>query len=57
MTSVIRYKDKDSADKHTKEEHFKKFFAAVQAEGLGAGPPYIATTKSFAGFDSDRKLV
>lgn len=52
-----RYKDKDSAEKHTKEEHFANFFKTVQAEELGSGPPYIATTKSVAGFDSDRKLL
>lgn len=57
MNAPCSYKDNASADKHTKTDHFTNFFATFQQEDLGTGKPYIATTKSFGGFDLDHKLT
>lgn len=52
-----RYKDEGAADKHTQTEHFKALFAKFDKEGLMAKAPYLAKTRSVAGFDLDRKLI
>ncbi|EME39609.1 hypothetical protein DOTSEDRAFT_159992 [Dothistroma septosporum NZE10] len=57
IVMIETYKDKDSADKHTTEPHFKKLFATFDEEGLMANPPYLAQTKSISGFDLDRKFI
>ena len=53
----IRYKDKESADKHTKTEHFQELFKTFEKEGIMAKPPYLAQTSSKHGFDLDHKLI
>ncbi|KAH9845345.1 Dimeric alpha+beta barrel like protein [Teratosphaeria destructans] len=56
IVMIETYKDKDAATKHTKEPHFKELFGTFEKEGLMRQPPYLAQTKSKAGFERDRKL-
>ena len=52
-----RYKSKEASEQHTQEQHFKDVFAAMDGEKLMAKPPYLAFTRTKAGFDLDRSFV
>ena len=54
---LCRYKNKDGADKHPTEPHFKELFEKFTKEDLFAKDAYIVQTKSVDGFDLDHKLV
>lgn len=57
LKSSCRYKDKESADKHTTEPHFKEIFAALEKESVLGKAPFLAKTQTKSGFDVDRNLV
>ncbi|KAK5106632.1 hypothetical protein LTS08_000753 [Lithohypha guttulata] len=56
---VETYEDRDSIDRHTQEDHFKEMSKAFSEEdgGLLAKKPYIAFTRSVAGFEFGRELI
>ncbi|KPI44904.1 uncharacterized protein AB675_2368 [Cyphellophora attinorum] len=51
------YSSKDDADRHLRSENFQILLKAAQEEELMAKHPQIVFTKTFAGYDLDRKLV